>query len=65
MLCYNHIDQFFTALDRVDREPRRKNFVITIVQNSDQDDAKKAFEERISSYKNINVLYPKHNLGSA
>lgn len=65
MLCYNNTDQFFSMLDRLDREPRRKDFMVTIVQNSDSEEAKKIFDERISQYDNITVLYPISNLGSA
>lgn len=65
MICYNHIDQFFAALERVHREAVRNNLVITIVQNSDQEEALHTFEERIIPYTHINVLYPKQNLGSA
>lgn len=65
MLCYNHIDQFFSMLDRLDKEPRRKDFMVTIVQNSDKEEAKKIFDERITKYDHITVIYPISNLWSA
>lgn len=65
MLCYNHLEQFFSLLDHIDRDPQRDSFTITIVQNSDRQESLDAFEKRIINYNNITVIYPTHNLGSA
>lgn len=65
VLCYNNTDQFFRLLDRLNLEPERDKFTITIVQNSDNEKAIIAFDEQIKKYENITVLYPITNLGSA
>lgn len=64
ILCYNNTEQLFALLDRLDKEPRRKDFMVTIVQNSDNEEAKKNFDEKISQYENITIIYPIANLGS-
>lgn len=65
MICYNNTDQFFRLLDTIAKETWRDQFAITVVQNSDKQEALRTFEEKITSYTNITVLYPVHNLGSA
>lgn len=65
MLCYNNTDQFFAALDRLQQEELRSEFMITIVQNSDNESSLQDFENRISNYSDVTVLYPVANLGSA
>ena len=65
MLCYNDTEQFFKALDHLNKDPQRDSFMVTIVQNSDREESLRAFEERIATYSHITVLYPVQNLGSA
>lgn len=65
ILCYNDVEQFFRALDHLDRDPGRSSFMVTIVQNSDREESLRAFEERITKYENVTVLYPVENVGSA
>ncbi len=62
ILCYNDTTQFFHMLDRLEKETKGNEFMITIVQNSDREDSKKIFDERIAHYTNITVLYPISNL---
>ncbi len=65
VLCYNNTDQFFRLLDRLNLEPQRDKFAITIVQNSDDEKARIAFDEQIKKYEDVVILYPVNNLGSA
>lgn len=65
ILSYNNNKQFFDLLDFISNDPLYGNFAITVVQNSDKPSTFDEFKERIVTYKEISVIYPKENVWSA
>lgn len=65
ILSYNNNKQLFDLLDVISSDPLYGNFAITVVQNSDKSSTFNEFEEHIVTYKEITVIYPKENVGSA